>query len=181
MENSPELRARTTSLTHPPSSLSTASGHGAPTLRPRSSMASVHSRGCVWPRFNFQNALLDASFCSSDTGTSDVLSPFPRRHHLFQQHVSYWLETPSPGSTRPNSPSSVHSRTKRRESISGFASLYADDHRGSTRHPTDRSTPARRWVRWVGKIWERHWVVPSCVLVAVGIKWATGLGSYSGM
>ena len=122
--------------------------------------------------------LPDVSSSSSDTGTSDIISPFPRKHHHLQQHASHWLETPSPGPTRPNSPSSAHSRSK---SISTFASLYTDEHRSSIRHSVQRSNLARRWVRWMDKNGMKHWVVQCSVLVAVGIKWATGLGSYSGM
>lgn len=54
MENSSQLRARTTSLTRPPTSLSATSGHDAPTLRPRRSMASTQSRGYDWSHFNYQ-------------------------------------------------------------------------------------------------------------------------------
>ena len=49
MEYPSEPRARTTSLTRPPTSLSTTSGHDTPVLRPRRSIASVQSRGYVWP------------------------------------------------------------------------------------------------------------------------------------
>jgi hypothetical protein len=33
----------------------------------------------------------------------------------------------------------------------------------------------------MNKVGMKHWVVPCSVLVAVGVKWATGLGSYSGL
>ena len=122
--------------------------------------------------------LPDVSFSSSDTGTSDIISPFPRKHQHLQQHASHWLETVSPGSTRPNSPSSVRSRSK---SISTFPSLYTDEHRGSIRHSARRSNLGRRWVRWMDKNGMKQWVVLCSVLVAAGVKWATGLGSYSGM
>jgi hypothetical protein len=178
MEYASEPRARTTSLTHPPTSLSTTSSHGTPVLRPRRSMASVQSRGYVLARLQLPNALPNTSLSSSDTGASDVVSPLPRRHHLLQQHASNWQETPSPGSTRPNSPSSIHSRSK---GASAFASLYSDEHRSSIRHSVQRSNLARRWVRWMDKNGMKHWIIPCSVLVALGVKWATGLGPYSGM
>lgn len=54
MEYSSELRARTTSVTHSPTSASTTSGHRAPVLRPRRSMVSTQSRGYDWSHFNFR-------------------------------------------------------------------------------------------------------------------------------
>lgn len=181
MESSSKPRTRTTSLAHPSTSQSTVGGRDTPTLRPRSSTASIQSRGYDSPHLHFQNAPLDALFCSPDAGNSDILSPFPRRHHLLHQQASHWLETPSPGSTRPNSASSGHTRSQRRESISNFASLYAGEQRSSTRHSVEHSSLARRWVRWMNKIRMMPWVVPCSVLTAVGVKWATGLGSYSGV
>ena len=134
--------------------------------------------GTVWTDIKLRNALPNISFSSSDTGASEILSPFPRKHHRLQQHASHWLETPSPGSTRPNSPSSVHSRSR---GVSAFTSLYSDEHRSAIRHSVERSNLARRWVRWMHKNRMKHWIIPCSVLAAVGVKWATGLGPYSGM
>lgn len=54
MESSSKPRTRTTSLAHPPTSQSTVGGRDTPNLRPRSSTASVQSRGYDSPHLHFQ-------------------------------------------------------------------------------------------------------------------------------
>lgn len=38
----------------------------------------------------------------------------------------------------------------------------------------------KRWVRWMHSLGMRRWVVLSALLASAGVRWATGLGSYSG-
>lgn len=39
---------------------------------------------------------------------------------------------------------------------------------------------ARRWVRWMGKIGMKDVTLPLSIAIAVFIRWAIGLGGYSG-
>ena len=39
---------------------------------------------------------------------------------------------------------------------------------------------ARGWIRWMHKEGTKHWILPCVLLTATWIKWAIGLGPYSG-
>jgi alpha-1,3-glucosyltransferase len=52
------------------------------------------------------------------------------------------------------------------------------------RGPSESTTAGgmgRRWVRWMHEQGIKAWVVPIAVLIATWVKWAIGLGTYSGV
>lgn len=59
-----------------------------------------------------------------------------------------------------------------------LARLVADRHVPS--HGGWEGGFARRWIRWMHKDGVRQWILPCVLLSTTWIKWATGLGSYSG-
>lgn len=50
----------------------------------------------------------------------------------------------------------------------------------STLHGSRMDSPARRWVRWMGKMGLKNALLPSIVFVALATRWLVGLGGYSG-
>ena len=84
---------------------------------------------------------------------------------------------------RPSSAASLAERTR------GGASSKVGHPSASMRHAADRHVKergeleggfARRWIRWMHKEGIKHWTLPCVLLTATWIKWAIGLGSYSG-
>ncbi|KAI0768999.1 ALG6, ALG8 glycosyltransferase family-domain-containing protein [Trametes elegans] len=133
----------------------------------------------------------------SDTDQSEILAPIPRRHHILQTSESqHWLGTPPlsprsrPTSPLANAPASP-SRKRLKQAIS-FSSLGIHDslrppstsHLGppaqKERRSEDDNGMARRLLRWMHHENMKSWAVPSLVLASVWVKWAVGLGSYSG-
>ncbi|KAI8994135.1 ALG6, ALG8 glycosyltransferase family-domain-containing protein [Trametes punicea] len=134
----------------------------------------------------------------SETDRSEIVAPVPRRHHILQTSESrHWLGTPplSPHS-RPISPSSATATSPLRRRLNAslsFSSLGVQDgHRGvSSAHlPTlpphkeqrleDDGGMAKRLIRWMHHEHMKAWVGPCMILASVWVKWAVGLGSYSG-
>lgn len=54
------------------------------------------------------------------------------------------------------------------------------ERRASTLDAARLESPARRWVRWMAKAHLRTWTNVVIVLGAVWVRWAVGLGGYSG-
>ena len=89
--------------------------------------------------------------------------------------------------TRLKKPSSVGSLAERTH---GSSSSKAGHPSASMRHTVDPHVKehgeweggfARRWIKWMHKEGIKHWTLPCVLLAATWIKWAIGLGSYSGM
>lgn len=53
--------------------------------------------------------------------------------------------------------------------------------RPSTLHGSRMDSPARRWVRWMGKMGLKNALLPSIVFVSLATRWLVGLGGYSGL
>ncbi|PVF95014.1 hypothetical protein CPB86DRAFT_608014 [Serendipita vermifera] len=124
----------------------------------------------------------------SETDHSEILSPTPRRHYLLQQQSSQWLQSPgniSPPVSRPSSPLNPNgSQSFRRKhqpslSLSSFAEGHAKSKEG--RISGVNGSLARRLTRWMHKNGFKAWVLPVQILCALWVKWAVGLGSYSGV
>ncbi|KZT09122.1 glycosyltransferase family 57 protein [Laetiporus sulphureus 93-53] len=138
----------------------------------------------------------------SNGSPSEILAPVPVKHHnLAASESSHWLGSPtlSVSSSRPISPMSlggtsgdppVLARRRRLSYQLSFSSLMemelgAHPLRAERTHKSDPERDSgegmgRRWVRWMHKHGAKRWVVPCAVLMSVWIKWAVGLGSYSG-
>lgn len=56
--------------------------------------------------------------------------------------------------------------------------LVADPH--AKEHGGWEGGFARRWIRWMHREGIKQWILPCVLLTTTWIKWATGLGSYSG-
>ncbi len=144
------------------------------------------------------SAIVDASF-SSDTDQSEIVAPIPRRHHILQTSESrHWLSTPplSPFSP-PTSPlSATTTSSARKKRISQTLSLNAipghDPRRVTSvsyppklhpykEHQSDvDGSMGRRWLRWMHHENMKVWIIPSLILASIWVKWAVGIGSYSG-
>jgi alpha-1,3-glucosyltransferase len=122
--------------------------------------------------------------CSSETDRSEILSPTPRRHYLLQQQSSQWLSSAiSPPVSRPSSPLNPNSTRHRRHKSSLSFSSLAEQHvkiRRDGKVDGVNASATRRWVRWMHKHGFQNWVLPVEILAAIWVKWAVGLGSYSG-
>jgi hypothetical protein len=122
--------------------------------------------------------------CSSETDRSEILSPTPRRHYLLQQQSSQWLSSAiSPPISRPSSPLNPNSIRHRRHKPSLSFSSLAEQHvkpRRDGKVDGVNGSATRRWVRWMYKHGFQNWVLPAEILAAIWVKWAVGLGSYSG-
>ncbi|KAI0365736.1 hypothetical protein BV20DRAFT_972820 [Pilatotrama ljubarskyi] len=134
----------------------------------------------------------------SDTDRSEIVAPVPRRHHILQTSESrHWLGTPplSPHSrsTSPLSTTAASPSRRKLNSTLSFSSLGVQDsrrgalashpsitfHAQQERKPEDEGM-AKRLVRWMHRENMKSWVAPCLILVSVWVKWAVGLGSYSG-
>jgi alpha-1,3-glucosyltransferase len=112
----------------------------------------------------------------------------------------------SPASSRavspevPTSPGifpGKYGSVRRRKRSLSFGSLHPDDpasnrpgrlagigedvdSEAATRKEPSEIGMGRRWVKWMHNQGLREWVVPCAVLFSMWVKWAVGLGSYSG-
>jgi len=137
--------------------------------------------------------------------TPIILAPTPRRHLIESSASQHWLNTPplSPLSSRqgspppvvpqPNSSSTTHFRRRfhlkslsaRLESGRQQArqvSLSANSTASRVTEKTYESEAramGREWIRWMHRR-AKHWVVPSILASSTLVKFAIGLGSYSG-
>ncbi|KAL1950330.1 hypothetical protein VTO73DRAFT_5454 [Trametes versicolor] len=154
-------------------------GHRAttPVLRHRQSAASIRSD-------------------VSETDRSEIVAPVPRRHHILQTSESrHWLGTPPLNShSRATSPLSATATSPSRRRLNpslSFNSLHAQDGRGTAtshstlashkaRNPDDEGGLAKRLLRWMHHENMKAWIAPCLILASIWVKWAVGLGSYSG-
>jgi alpha-1,3-glucosyltransferase len=142
--------------------------------------------------------------------TPIILAPTPRRHLIESSASQHWLNTPpmSPLSSRqgspppavpqPNSSSTTHVRRRFPSHLRSFSALlegerqqarhispsahtYSNTSRvtGKAYEPEERAM-GREWIRWMHKRAIKHWVVPTILAVSTLVKFAIGLGSYSG-
>lgn len=51
---------------------------------------------------------------------------------------------------------------------------------GDKMHEVAGASMGKRWIRWMHKRGVGEWVVPGAVVVSTLVKFAIGLGSYSG-
>jgi len=136
----------------------------------------------------------------SNGSESEILAPVPRRHHTLQASESpYWLGSPtlSASSSRPVSPFSLYNSSTNLSTISrrrlsrqlSFSSLVEQTASPRLAHAPRAERNAenehgggmgRRWIRWMHRQGTKRWVAPCAVLASVLVKWAAGLGSYSG-
>ncbi|KAG8825723.1 Glucosyltransferase-like protein [Serendipita sp. 401] len=122
----------------------------------------------------------------SETDHSEILSPTPRRHYLIQRQSSQWLQSGggiSPSTSRPSSPLNPNHPTggfRRHKPSLSFSSLAGNSKQKGAKVSGLNDSLARRWVRWMHKNKLKGWVLPIQILLALWVKWAVGLGSYSG-
>lgn len=133
-----------------------------------------------------------------------------RHYLLQQQFSSQWLQSPNtttfnPTTSRPSSPLNPHHHDEIRSSYSSnyqsqrkhkhtlsFSSLAESARPGSLsrsrKHgsrtgktkPKPTESLARRFVRWMDRSNMTSYITPTILLITIFIKWAVGLGSYSG-
>lgn len=122
----------------------------------------------------------------------EIIAPIPRRHPDLASPA--WARTPSPSSSRGISPAnSTATRTghRRPRPMSFGSAMELEARHGITResenglgqgHEREREDVGlgKRSVRWMHSLGMRRWVVPSALLASACVRWATGLGSYSG-
>lgn len=128
-----------------------------------------------------------------------VLSPTPRRHLLESSAKQHWLNSPaiSVTSSRPSSPqltaeqdqpATSHIRHRFRAHHRNFSSIYSQEPQGTVVagtsgdkvHEAEGTAMGRRWIRWMHKRGIQKWVVPGIITASTLVKFAIGLGSYSG-
>jgi alpha-1,3-glucosyltransferase len=130
-----------------------------------------------------------------------ILSPTPRRH-LLESSASnqHWLNSPaiSVTSSRPSSPQlttknyqpvTSHIRNRSKAHHQSFSSIYEHEPQGAVVdartssdkvHEADGAAMGRRWIRWMHKRGIKEWVIPGVIAASTLVKFAIGLGSYSG-
>ncbi len=143
----------------------------------------------------------DALDTSPSSDCSEIIAPVPLRHHILQTSESrHWLGTPplspysppiSPLSTSATSPLRRQKRLSQTVSLNAIAShertrvtsitYPAALHPYKERKPVDEGSMAKRWLRWMHHEHMKAYVVPSLILASLWVKWAVGLGSYSGL
>ena len=130
-----------------------------------------------------------------------ILSPTPRRHLLESSVNQHWLNSPaiSVTSSRPsspprfttedNQPATSHIRNRFKTHPPTFSSIYEHDSQGavvnartsSDKAPEVESTAmGKRWIRWMHKRGIKDWVIPGIIAASTLVKFAIGLGPYSG-
>ncbi len=144
--------------------------------------------------------ILPDALCSSETDRSEIVAPVPRRHHILQTESRHWLGTPplspysppvSPFSATATSPARSRKRISQTLSLNNLSG-HDPRRASSAAHPPslhpykehkseDDRSMARRWLRWMHQENMKAWIVPSLVLASIWVKWAVGLGSYSGL
>ena len=126
-----------------------------------------------------------------------ILSPSPRRHLLESSANQHWLNSPAisvtsslPSSpqltTENNQPATSHIRNRFKAHHPNFSSVYEHelqeavvDARTSV-HEGEGAAMGRRWIRWMHKRGIEEWVIPGVIAASTFVKFAIGLGSYSG-
>ena len=129
-----------------------------------------------------------------------VLSPTPRRHlleisanrHLLNSSVisvtSSRTSSP-PLTTENNQPPTSHIRHRFKAHHPNFSSLYDHELQGAVVdartssdkvHEAEGTAMGRRWIRWMHKRGIKEWVIPGVIAASTLVKFAIGLGSYSG-
>jgi alpha-1,3-glucosyltransferase len=140
--------------------------------------------------------------------TPIILAPTPRRHLIESSASQHWLNTPplSPLSSRQDSPppvvsqsntsSTTHFRRRFPTHLRSFSALLESERQqarqaspsahskvsrvtGKTYEAEERAM-GKEWIRWMHKRAIKHWVVPSILAVSTLVKFAIGLGPYSG-
>ena len=128
-----------------------------------------------------------------------VLSPTPRRHLLESSANQHWLISPaiSVTSSRPsspqlttenNQPATSHIRHRFNSHHPNFSSIYEHESQGAVVdrtssdkvHEAEASAMGRRWIRWMHKRGIEEWAIPGVIAASTLVKFAVGLGSYSG-
>ena len=128
-----------------------------------------------------------------------VLSPTPRRHLLESSANHHWLNSSaiSVTSSRPSSPQLTtennqpavsHIRNRFKSHHQNFSSMYEHEPQGAVVartgrdkvHEAEGTAMGRRWIRWMHKRGIEEWVVPGVIAASTLVKFAIGLGSYSG-
>ncbi|PIL22484.1 hypothetical protein GSI_15173 [Ganoderma sinense ZZ0214-1] len=152
------------------------------------------------PRPVLKHHLSSNSIRSDASDCSEIVAPVPLRHHILQTSESrHWLGTPplspytppmSPLSTSATSPLRSKKRLSQTVSLNTVAShertrvtsitYPAALHLHKERKPEDEGSMARRWLRWMHHEHMKAYVVPCLILASLWVKWAVGLGSYSG-
>ena len=143
----------------------------------------------------------DAFDTAPSSDCSEIVAPVPLRHHILQTSESrHWLGTPplspyspptSPLSTYAASPLRSKKRLSQTVSLNAIASHErarvtsithpAALHPHKERKPEDEGSMAKRWLRWMHHEHMKAYVVPCLILASLWVKWAVGLGSYSGL
>jgi alpha-1,3-glucosyltransferase len=130
-----------------------------------------------------------------------IHSPTPRRHLLESSVDQHWLNLPAPSvtSSRPSSPQLISVNNLPAPSVirhrfkthhPSFSSLYEQDPQGAKIidaggssdkvREAEGTAMGRRWIRWMHKRGIKEWVVPGVIAASTLVKFAIGLGSYSG-
>ena len=130
-----------------------------------------------------------------------ILSPAPRRHLLESSVNQHWLNSPaiSVTSSRPsspqllttesNQPATSYIRNRFKAHHTNFSSIYEHEPQGAVvdartssdkLHEAEGTAMGRRWIRWMHKRGIKEWVIPGVIAASTLVKFAIGLGSYSG-
>ena len=135
--------------------------------------------------------------CREQAEAPFILSPIPRRHLLESSASQHWLNSPavSTTSSRPSSPQLTtgnnqpallrHRFKGHQRSFSSLFEQEAGTTVGTERsngkvHEAEGDAMGRRWIRWMHKSGMKEWVVPGVIAASTLVKFAIGLGSYSG-
>ena len=126
-----------------------------------------------------------------------VLSPTPRRHLLESSANQHLLNsaaisvtssrTASPQLTTENDqPAPSHIRYRFKMHHPNFRSLYERESQeavvdaGTSSDKVHEVAMGKLWIRWMRKRGIKEWVIPGIIAVSTLVKFAIGLGSYSG-
>jgi alpha-1,3-glucosyltransferase len=132
---------------------------------------------------------------------SEIIAPIPDRHLLHSHQSQRWLRSPShsPASSRTVSPTSqtfrhsTNNRSRRHLSLSTLVenekprrfswspTIQKDEVKikPKTTSEWERSM-GMRWIRWMHRHGMKQWVVPGAIIASIWVRWAVGMGSYSG-
>ena len=131
---------------------------------------------------------------SMQSNTPVILAPIPRRHLLESSASQHWMNAPQ-AFPQSASSSTTHFRRRLTNRRSFGAPLEGElqqarhsspsAHHNASRasgktHESEETAMGRRWIRWMHKRAIKQWVVPGIVAASTLIKFAIGLGSYSG-
>lgn len=132
---------------------------------------------------------------------SEIIAPIPDRH-LLQSHQSQrWLYSPSHSSTSsravtPASQTLGHATSRHSSHHFNFSTLMEHQRpRRSSWSPAvlrdevkvklkasseEEHGMGKRWIRWMHKHGMKQWVVITVVIASIWVRWAIGLGLFSG-